>query len=51
MKRENIQKKTAVQCERCQSIFSAEIETDGSVFLIGLGEQCQCGGSDFRSFA
>ena len=51
MKRENILKKTAVRCISCQSIFSAEIETDGGVFLIGIGERCQCGGNDFRSFA
>lgn len=51
MNRQEIQRKTAVRCTGCRSIFTAEIETDGSVFLMGVGAQCQCGGDDFRSLA
>lgn len=51
MKRANVQRKTAVRCGDCQSIFTAEIEDDGGVFLIGMGDRCGCGGTEFRSFA
>ena len=51
MKRANVERKTAVRCGDCQSIFTAEIEADGGVFLIGMGDRCGCGGTEFRSFA
>ena len=51
MKRANVQRKTAVRCDDCRSIFTAEIEDDGDVFLIGLGDRCGCGSTEFRAFA
>ena len=45
------ERKTAVQCDACQSIFTAEIDGDGAVFLIGMGDQCNCGGTEFHRFA
>ncbi|QSW98321.1 hypothetical protein [Haloterrigena alkaliphila] len=51
MARTQTQRKTAVRCADCQSIFTAEIEADGDVFLIGLGDRCDCGGTEFSRFA
>ena len=50
MNRQTTRRKTAVRCADCQSIFTAEIDDD-AVFLIGLGDRCGCGGTEFRRFA
>lgn len=51
MKRANVERKTAVRCGDCRTIFTAEIEADGDVFLIGRGDRCSCGSTEFRAFA
>lgn len=37
------------RCRSCESVFVAEIHSDGRIRPIGLAADCQCGDGDFES--
>ena len=40
--------KVAANCAACMAVYAAWKTSDGTISLIGMGEECTCGSTEFR---
>lgn len=42
------EKRAAVMCEECGSVYAGRVTSDGRIYPIGAGKVCACGCEEFQ---